>query len=607
LFGLSANLSVAQVRLQIVEQVDLKGKIRSVSPGVIVMVDDQGKEYTFKIQERDEPGVSLAGAEVIINFPAVASLQGQKKVDDLKAGELVQFTGYVNRFGATDGELTILESVADDKTANAGLEVVKQAPSAEEFSECVVTGQYTRIANGRLFVTVPKTSVTSRTKLTFELGENAVVNFASDDYRRAAAGDTVTRLIGAKINTGDWLIKRIDIEAGSSSADRSRADDELLEKYRDVSDEPKPPRDVRSRYFLLHTDISDRQAKILLEKLERMVALVSAYFGATPGGMIECYVVRDWRQWPPNSLDERGLIKIARGEGVTISQSLGSKVRSIVFSCDKHGVVQHEAIHAYCTLTFGSTGPTWYAEGMAELGNYWTKGNLEVDIDPVVIDYLKNAEKKELLDIVATGQITGDSWQAYAWRWALCHMLAYNPNYAPRFKTLGLAMMKGVPGATFEQVYGDVAAQISFEYNQFTANVDNGYRADLCAWDWKQKFSGLAGDRRAKTQIKAAAGWQPTGITLEPGIEYQGAAVGEWKIRPDGDSLTGAGDKRGRGRMVGVVMNNYQLGTPFVIGALGEFSSRSGGDLYVRCEDSWTSLHDNDGEITLWLRRKPSE
>ena len=25
---------------------------------------------------------------------------------------------------------------------------------------------------------------------------------------------------------------------------------------------------------------------------------------------------------------------------------------------------------------------------------------------------------REMLDIVAAGQITGDSWQAYAWRWA---------------------------------------------------------------------------------------------------------------------------------------------------------------------------------------------
>ena len=57
--------------------------------------------------------------------------------------------------------------------------------------------------------------------------------------------------------------------------------------------------------------------------------------------------------------------------------------------------------------------------------------------------------------------------------------------------------------------------------------------------------------------------------------------------------------------MVGAVLHDYDLSEPFVIGAFGDFSSETGGDLYVRCEDSWNSLGDNDGELALWLRRKP--
>ena len=81
----------------------------------------------------------------------------------------------------------------------------------------------------------------------------------------------------------------------------------------------------------------------------------------------------------------------------------------MVYSCDKVGVVQHEAVHAYCQQTFGDTGPTWYAEGVAELGHYWKKDQPALEIDPVVINYLKNSPPKKMLDIVAAGQITGDS------------------------------------------------------------------------------------------------------------------------------------------------------------------------------------------------------
>ena len=167
-----------------------------------------------------------------------------------------------------------------------------------------------------------------------------------------------------------------------------------------------------------------------------MIVLVSNYFGRAPSGILECYVVRDLQQWPPGLIPPEGVAKISEPAGVTLSVRAGNMAKSIVYSCDKVGVVQHEAVHAYCQQTFGDTGPTWYAEGVAEMGHYWNKDQLAVEIDPVVINYLKNSPPKKMLDIVAAGQITGDSWQAYAWRWALCHLLCNNPNYAGRFKAL---------------------------------------------------------------------------------------------------------------------------------------------------------------------------
>ena len=233
--------------------------------------------------------------------------------------------------------------------------------------------------------------------------------------------------------------------------------------------------------------------------------------------------------------------KIAEPAGITRSLSVGKVTRSVVFSCDKPGVVQHEVIHAYCAQTFGGTGPTWYAEGLAEMGQYWKKDELAVDVNPVVIDYLKNSPPKRMLEIVAAGQITGDSWQAYAWRWALCHLLAYNSNYSGQFKNLGMAMMSGQAGASFESAYGAVARQISFEYDLFVQQLDNGYRCDLCAWQWNRKFQRLAGSRHATVKVLAKYGWQASGVKLEAGQSYDYVAKGNWRIGSPAGEVDGNG------------------------------------------------------------------
>jgi hypothetical protein len=356
----------------------------------------------------------------------------------------------------------------------------------------------------------------------------------------------------------------------------------------------------------LQTDISDRQAAILLEKLERMILLVSKYFARPSRGAIRCFVVRDVKQWPVDQLDPSGVVKIAAGEGVTISRALGRQRSSIVYSCDNHQVVQHEAVHAYCFQSFGSTGPTWYAEGLAELGSYWREGERQVNIDTPVIDYLTRAEPKKLLDIVKAGQITGDSWQAYAWRWALCHLLASNPNYEKRFKILGMAMMSG-ERATFESTFGDIAKEISFEYDQFVKNMDNGYRADLCAWQWKPA-KPLPKKRKLKRTVKAAAGWQATQIKVQQGVTYDFATKGEWQTNPAEEKVSANGDKSGTGKLIGTVLtDNYMLTEVIPMGTRGKFTASQNGQLYVRCQDAWSQIDDNSGDLDVYIRVAPSE
>jgi len=604
-FGLLPAAAMAQ--LQSLGEVTTTGVIKSIGSNEIVIVDDEKKEYTFRIQDKDEEVVELGEGKFRLRFPATVKLSGELNLEKLKPGSLIRFAGQVNRLGATSGTVESIELVEGSADAVAGIEVVKAGDTPADAAECTITGNFKSIRNDRMLMNVPVSELTRKTSLAFKLAEEVKVSFASDDYHRANPGDRVTKLVGEKINTGDTLIRILEIEASGADLPSTSAEDSLAAKFSQLSDEPSAPRDVRSRNFLLHTDVSDREAQIILAKLETMIGLVSGYFGTAPGGLIECFVVRDLSQWPSGALDPGGARKIANGEGVTMSSSLGRQRRSIVYSCDKHEVVQHEAIHAYCFLTFGSTGPTWYSEGVAELGAYWKADKLEVDISPGVIGYLKNAPPKELLAIVAAGQITGDSWQAYAWRWALCNLLVNNPNYSGRFKALGLGMMTETPGASFEAVYGPVAKEISFEYEQFVEHLDNGYRADLCAWDWRTKVTPIKADKRVKTEVLAARGWQATGVAIEAGVSYDAIAVGKWKLQTKGAEITAGGDSKGDGKLIAAIFNNYKLSKPFELGEKHRFTAPTGGALVVRCREDFHKIADNDGAIELWIRNTPTE
>ena len=381
-----------------------------------------------------------------------------------------------------------------------------------------------------------------------------------------------------------------------------------------VEEKAGEPPLYRSRNFAVKTDLPDEEARELVERLETMLVLISKYWGRANSQSINMFVVRDLSKWPGGVLDAEGLEHIRAGGGVTLGQtqqnSLTGEIvasKAVVYAVADRGTPQHEAVHAYCMLNFGRTGPVWYAEGMAEMGQYWKDKELAVNCHPQIVKYLKSEEPKLLTDITDLKQVTGDSWQNYAWRWALCHLLANNTNYAPRFHPLGMALLNG-QRSSFEDVYGPMAKEISFEYVQFLKDFDIGYRADLCSWDWKTKFSGVL-TRPITSKIKAAGGWQPSRLAVKEGQSYKYSTKGEWLLEPSGESgesgkkVTAAGTSEGAGRLEAVIFHDYKLSDPIELGEEGVFVAPIEGKLFLRCRDSWAKLGDNTGEVTVkWER-----
>lgn len=357
--------------------------------------------------------------------------------------------------------------------------------------------------------------------------------------------------------------------------------------------------------------MSSQDARELLKRLETMLRLIAKYWGRQPSGTIECYVVEDLSRWAGQSINAEGLASIRAGAGVTLSQKIsrGNQfvAKAVVYCVSKEGVPLHEAVHAYCEQTFGTVGPTWYAEGMAEMGHYWREGDRAVALNPVVLKHLRESPVKPMAEILAPGQHTGDSWQNYAWRWALCHLLANNPNYSTRFEAMGIQLLVNQQGS-FEQTFGSMAKEIDFEYRFFLKHLSQGYRTDLCGWDWKRKFTPLRSAGRTLTcSLSAARGWQATAVIMLPGIEYRYTAEGTWKPGKDQESVDANGGAGGAGRLVGILWKDYQLSEPFDLGAEGTLKPRSEGSLFVRCQSPWNKIAENTGRMTFKIKVKDKE
>jgi hypothetical protein len=241
------------------------------------------------------------------------------------------------------------------------------------------------------------------------------------------------------------------------------------------------------------------------------------------------------------------------------------------------------------------------------MANYWKEGELAVDLPAPVIGYLQHAPPRKLLEIAVPGKIDSGTWQDYAWRWALCHLLAMNPNYDDRFKPLAIQLMEERPGVSFESVFGPVAKEISFEYDQFLRTVGNGYRSDLAAWPWKATFRSLRPGGKAEARVLARQGWQAGGVEVRAGETYDVVAEGTWRTGKAARPIDAGGDGDGHGRLVATVLvsdeRGFALSDEIALGSRASFRAAVTGRLHFRCADDWTQLADNDGQITVTVSR----
>jgi hypothetical protein len=393
-----------------------------------------------------------------------------------------------------------------------------------------------------------------------------------------------------------------------------------------------------SRHFILHTDLPDREARARLASMEGTLKFAADYWQVKPRGKIQCYLIDVQENWRDAQLPHP-LARISAGGigGATVSEAVAGRDvrrRAVIYASSAEGVAEHEVVHAYCLHAFGTTGPDWYKEGMAEVAAFRGDGASGVACPAGRIQELRGAQTKSLREVTGGESMTGEisasldamvaggnqlrrqvpmsEWteqdaanvqQArldYFWSWAVCYLLVHNPNYADRFRLLGDSYLSNRDDS-FERMFGAMSREMEFEYALFLKQVDVGYRVDLCAWDWRTRFRSLERGGSMHRPVSARRGYQASGVNVTAGRRYGYRTEGAWSISAGGAETGAGGDAEGRGRLEGVILSDFTLSKPFALGAEGAFTAAATGKLYLRCEDAWNEVADNQGKIEVVL------
>ena len=469
-----------------------------------------------------------------------------------------------------------------------------------------VVGKVIRATSRGILMKVPKSPLAKQGRVELTTTDDTKVVFDMQTLDRVNAEDTVESMMGVTYEGDINVINEIMIELSPHRKPKAEAltkTDQLLQKYAYLSDEnTSEPRDIKLKHFEIQTDMSPLQAKVLGMKLETMHDVLYRYYKKQPSQRIEVKIVADETNWlnaPPSSLS-------TRSNGYRSNRMMP---KGKVEAGDDHDEVLRAAYHAFCKSTFKVTGPQWYCDGMSLMANYWEMNDKKVSVAPEIVAYLKSNPPLSVNSAISgsgSGVQSGESWKNKAACWALCYMMIHSGNYSKDFRTLGINMLKGqqVKGQpdSFELRFQDQMREIDFEFRQFLKNFDIGYREDLCEWHWNVTSKKLFGSDMIGTDIDARAGWQATKVEVVANQTYEYVAKGEWQTDPEFETSTASG-LNGEGRLVGTIYKDYQLSETIRMSERGTFVAQTDGQLYLRCDDKWNQIEDNNGRLKVFVRK----
>ncbi|HWB13474.1 MAG TPA: hypothetical protein VG826_29890 [Pirellulales bacterium] len=282
----------------------------------------------------------------------------------------------------------------------------------------------------------------------------------------------------------------------------------------------------------------------------------------------------------------------------------------------------HEATHAFMYSTYGTCGPPWYMEGLAELlaTHRLAGGKLRLNQFPasreevpdwgrikLVRDAVHSGQPMALDEILAYPADAHLKNDAYGWSWAAAAFLDGHPRYRDRFRALPDELKADDFDRHFRATFADDWRELNIEWQVFIHELDYGYDMARNA----VKFDPGESAGQGTIAIAADRGWQSSGVRLEQGVNYKIRATGRYRVadrpkvwwcEPNGVTI-----RYLRGRPLGVLLAMVVPDDvaaegwpePVPIGVASTLSANAPGLLYFKVNDYPAELSDNAGSVDV--------
>jgi len=417
-------------------------------------------------------------------------------------------------------------------------------------------------------------------------------------------------------------------------------------------------RRIVGKHLTLITDLPPAAAVDELPQVfERAIPSWCDYFGISPEK------VSNWQVVGYLMKDRRPFVDLELIPGHVPPFNNGYATRRRLWFDDqpsdyyRRHLLLHEGTHAFMFEVFGSCGPSWYMEGMAELlaTHRWHDDKLTMGYFPndreevallgrirMVRDEVAAGRTESLRSIMAyDGRAYFEHQVPYGWSWALCAFLDGHPRYQQRFRELSRLLETQSPEsspsdkdltATFRQVMDADWHELNAEWQLFTHEVVHGHDLKRTAIEFA---AGEPLEAAGRTfEVDSSRGWQSSGIRLEAGRRYQLQANGRYQIasepkvwwcEPGGVTI-----RYHRGQPLGILLAALRpdigenkepkvgrerdahgakgdppdgsLLLPRVVGLKTTWRPTESGTLYLRINDSAADLGDNSGSLVVEIR-----
>jgi hypothetical protein len=397
--------------------------------------------------------------------------------------------------------------------------------------------------------------------------------------------------------------------------------------------DPPGLRTLSSKHLILVTDLdSDAEVDALPGYFDQAFLQWCAYFGIDPAGHDQ-WQARGFLMQSRERFAAAGLINDQVPQFAT-----GYSLRDAFWLFDQTSVyyrrhlLLHEGVHCFMNSMLGTTGPTWYGEGLAEiLATHRLEGNrITVNVIPAnraevpkwgrieVVQHDFARRKALTLDkVFQLGGTLHGTVEQYAWCWAAAAFLDHHPRYRQRFRQL--AAHVAAPNFTQQAIaaFASDRPRLDEDWQIFVAHLDYGY--DFARMDVELAV-GRPIAAPAHVQVAADRGWQSSGIVVEEGKRYRLKATGRyqvaagpppWMSEPGGVTI-----RYNQGRPLGMLLAAIRpddpaankpsgLIRPVPVGLDAVFTAPRTGTLYLRVNDSAGSLADNAGQAEVEISPLP--